>query len=400
MTAPLTYGELMHDARRHVAAATTYVLLTPMPDADSARAVIAARAAVLAAVREQVVSLYGNARLAAVSQDQPLRSRPARNSFIDPRTAQTRRFKQWADLARRLTAAHPPLGDLATGYLPADEYARAARLIRAASDLLDTHRTTTQLTPRTLATDAAILEPLRIAEALTTSHHLYARCREAGMPASDVDRALPLALQQAFADKTLDLALMLPAQPSWLDNVPVAAAIRTDTPPHEWADRLARLPRRLATVAALGPVSIETMKAAASVAMYTHYLQAVDGSVSGPNPWIPIVAELRQWHSPLPPDSVILTDATRLDTLVRAARADLGSDATRRLAAQATASAPALDTLASTANRLLPTADRWIPARPVPGHIKVPHAPPFVAYRPTAVPTLWPTATLPPAPAV
>ena len=163
-----------------------------------------------------------------------------------------------------------------------------------------------------MASDAGILEPLRITRMLTDPHVLYARCRQAGMTAKDVNRALPLRAEALLTTATWELAVALPARPSWLENVPIAGTIRTDTPGHEWTDRITRVTARLRAIAATGPVGITTMKAVAAAGLVSRYLRTLDGTAVVDNPWFPVVEQLRAWHSPVPIDPRVADDSHEL----------------------------------------------------------------------------------------
>ena len=395
-----TYGELMGAARSSVAATGRHLALTPLSSPDAARAVIAARAAVIAATREQAIALFGPARIDAVTTGNPVRNRPGRSATV-VRDQRSRAFLAWTLAADTIAVTGAVVGptddtdkllDSGDSCAPARGYRRAAQLIRAATDLLDTHRTSTE--PRVVASDAGILEPLRIARMLTDPHVLYARSRQAGMPAKDVNRMLSLRAEAQLTQGTWDLAVALPARPSWLENVPIAGTIRTDTPAHEWTDRMNRLPARLRAIAAAGPVGISTMKSAAAAGLVSHYLRTLDGTASLDNPWFPVVEQLRTWHSPLPLDPRIAGDSRRLQELARTARNSPDTPAAASLAAAATTASAAVDDLVDLANRLLPTIDRWVPAKPSPGYLVRPNAVPYIAWRPTEATIPWPTTAV------
>lgn len=226
---------------------------------------------------------------------------------------------------------------------------------------------------------------------LTEPHVLYARCRQAGMTARDINRALPLRVETEFTQATWDLAAALPARPSWLEQVPIAGTIRTDTPAHEWTDRVNRLPARLRAIAATGPLGITTMKAVAAAGLVSHYLRTLDGTASLDNPWFPIVDQLRAWHSPLPIDPRIADGSRRLQELARTARNSPSTPLATSLAAAATATTTAMDELVNLSNRLMPNVDRWVPAKPCPTYLVKPNAIPYIAWRPAAPPMAWPS---------
>ena len=189
-----TYGELMGAARSSVAATGRLLALHPLLSPEAARDVISARAAVIAATREQAIALFGPARIDAVTSGNPVRNRPARSAAV-VRDQRSMRFLAWTMAADTIatTGGLNQVHDLQVlddSCAPARGYRRAAQLIRAATDLLDTHRTTTE--PRVVASDAGILEPLRVARMLTDPHVLYARSRQAGMSPKELNRLLPL----------------------------------------------------------------------------------------------------------------------------------------------------------------------------------------------------------------
>lgn len=389
-----TYGELMGAARSRIAATGRHLALTPLPSPDAARAVIAARAAVIAATREQAIALFGPGRLDAVTSGNPRRQRPGRSPIVD-RDLRSMRFLAWTMAADTIatTVDIKEVDDarnLDEPCVPARGYRRAAQLIRAATDLLDTHRTTTG-EPRVMASDAGILEPLRITRLLTDPHVLYARCRQTGMTAKDVNRALPLRAEAQLTTTTWDLAAALPARPSWLEHVPMAGTIRTDTPAHEWTDRTTRLPARLRAVAATGPVGVNTMKAIAAASLVGHYLRTLDGTATVDNPWFPVVDQLRAWHSPVPIDPRIADDSRRLQEFARTARNSPETALAGQLATAATATSAAVDDLVDLSNRLLPSVDRWVAAKPCPSYLVRPNAIPYIAWRATEPPMTWPT---------
>lgn len=399
-----TYGELMGAARSSIAATGRHLALTPLPSPEAARAVIAARAAVVAATREQAIALFGPARIDAVTSGNPVRQRPGRSATV-VRDQRSMRFLAWTLAAVTGAVTGAVVGptddtnnllDSGDSCAPARAYRRAAQLTRAATDLLDTHRTTTE--PRVVASDAGILEPLRIARMLTDPHVLYARCRQAGMPAKDINRLLPLRAEAHLTATTWDLAAALPARPSWLENVPIAGTIRTDTPVHEWTDRITQLHTRLRAIAATGPVGITTMKAVAAAGLVSHYLRTLDGTASVDNPWFNVVNQLRAWHSPVPIDPRIADDSRRLQDLARAARNNPDTPLAGSLATAATAASAAVDDLVDLANRLMPSVDRWVAAKPSPSYLVRPNAVPYIAWRPTEAPMTWPSTAAPSAP--
>ena len=51
----------------------------------------------------------------------------------------------------------------------------------------------------------------------------------------------------------------------------------------------------------------------------------------------------------------------------------------------------AVDDLVDLANRLMPTVDRWVAAKPSPTYLVRPNAVPYIAWRPTEAPIPWPT---------
>lgn len=395
-----TYGELMGAARSAIAATGRHLALTPLPSPEAARAVIAARAAVIAATREQAIALFGPARIDAVTSGNPVRQRPGRSATI-VRDQRSMRFLAWTMAADTIATTgtlpgpiddRDNLRDSDDSCAPARGYRRAAQLIRAATDLLDTHRTTTE--PRVVASDAGILEPLRIARMLTDPHVLYARSRQAGVTAKDINRLLPLRAEAHLTTTTWDLAAALPARPSWLENVPIAGTIRIDTPVHEWTDRMTRLPTRLRAIPATGPVGITTMKAVAAAGLVSHYLRTLDGTATVDNPWFPVVEQLSTWHSPVPIDPRVAEDSRRLQELARTARTSPDTPLAGQLATAATASSAAVDDLVDLSNRLMPSVDRWVPAKPSPSYLMRPNAVPYIAWRPTEAPIPWPTTAV------
>ena len=407
MNSPATYGELMAIARTSTARAGKSIATTPLGSPAAARALLAARAAVIAATRDQARALFGPARIDAVTSGNPQRNRPGRSTAV-VRDERSRTFLAWTDHCDRLITAVPttaPVVDAVSDAVVSDEHAatgqyrRAATAVRAATDLLATYRARSDMDLRLPpAGDAALFEPLRIAEALT-GHHVYAPCRQAGMPAKDINKLLPLGATEEWARATRALALALPQTAPTLEAVAAAGVIRTDRPSTEWTDRITRLPARLRTLATTGPIGVDTMVRAAHAGLVSHYLRAAAGHAPEANPWFEVREQLRQWRSPITVDPIINADVTRLSALARDAHQHPDTPASLHLTRAALTTTGVVDDLAELANRLMPTVDRWHEAKPTHAYLQRMRTPPYIAWRPTEAPMVWPTkapSTAPP----
>ena len=393
MSTPATYGELMHATRRAVLSAGQQLARHPLASPDDAAAVLAARGTVIAAIREQVISMHGPARLAA-HHWRPARTRAACATRIAtvPITLDdaTQSLTDWTDLTQQLIDATPPSPNPPPP--AAAPYLSAARAIRAATDLLHTYRTTTHLAqPRPDADPAALLEPLRIAEALADTHVLYTRCRHAGMPAGDVDTALPLPAITTWAHTTRALALHLPAPVTDLSDVPTAGTIRTAQPGTEWSDRITRIAARMRALTDEHALTVTTLARVAGVGLVSHYLRQDPHGANEVNPWFAVCTQLGEWSATTPVDPLIDGDARDLLALARTAQREPGSVHAHQLRRAAHRTVDVVTGIAVIANDAMPTIDRWIPATPTPAYLRTVKAPPYLAWRPTEEPMPWPT---------
>lgn len=189
-----TYGELMRDATRQVTVTATLLSSSRLPDPVAAQSAITQWRRLLEACRRHGwAQLGGQTRAAGMrASTQPDPVDVAAAAFADGLARVIR--PSGAAAALRLDGQEP-VGDVAAGW------ARASRLLRAATDLLATHRGPDGVaaTPEALLLDTRGVRAHGLhaltgvaLPALGVADTLLLRARQAGVPRAAVDARLPM----------------------------------------------------------------------------------------------------------------------------------------------------------------------------------------------------------------
>ncbi|MDP1878442.1 MAG: hypothetical protein Q8M17_12900 [Actinomycetota bacterium] len=418
---PVTYGELMDAARRHGAHAQHAIAGTALGGPDAAGDVLAARARLLGQIAHHAQAILGDSLVRAWRDGAP----PRRGT--DDRDPRMRSALAWLDT---LTAAagQPPASTPASTSpataesgraLAAVDLQRACVLVAAASDLVATHRDpdgTLRPTGSPALGSADILgvlaAPARLAAMVGPVEPLALRCRQAGLPRTTIDDALPLGDPVTAACWDLAAAIGFPSSAV----APLAshnARPDTSSPAAEWATRLDRIATRLRAHGSRGRISARTLHDLATLGLVTSHVLATS-TRHDPDPptlraptetrvsevthrWQVLAAHLEPLRSAQPADRVIRGDVERLLAIAHPAATTNQVDR-RCLLAAIHAGLPTLDACSAVADRLMTAStDAWVPAKPRrpylpdlhrPGHAARP-APPA----PTGFPRIGPTLT-------
>lgn len=378
MSEPATLGELLDLAETHLVAALHRTTLRHFVDTDAARDTIAARAAALSATADLARHLYGPERLAAHVDLAPQRLRPW-SQPVKP-DLRMRAVRDWIDALTNPAGVAPQ--DDRHPCPAADHYRAATTAIRAAADLVDTHRGTPYAARA--ADDGDLRAILDLTRHLVDDHHLLTRAREAGLPPAELGRVLPIAHTSTLRSAGDRLDEHLPPATA-VRGLRAAGTVRTDTPAHAWDDRLRRVRLRLDHLAATGSIGASTMSRIADLGFMHAALTAAERQ-----PWIAARDQWRAWATTIPADPDISTDHRHLRHLAQHAAQNPASTTSRGLYTAAHASTPTLEAIRATATRISPAVDRWIPAKPTPPLIHTLRAPPYLAWRPVDPPPLLP----------
>ncbi len=415
MSEPGTFGSLMVEAVARHDAAQWRIITTRFVDDVAARGAVAARAAMVRALREQVAMIREFPSLDQLrsteyvaGQEHYRYYRPAtpgeefmRNNFYTAReVARGRSFvparvlaiERWFAATDSILECAPE--DDGSPSPAADRYREATQLIRAASDLLDTHRTVESV-PRKSPQFGASRPALELAAAATDgSHFLMTRAHQAGVRAKEIRSWLPVGQDVELHDASEALLTFTPATPGELPATRLAGTVRTDTLAHEWSDRIDRVAARLERLATSTEVNVRTMGYVAFVALANDRLTGGRDAEQ----WRAVVDQLREWKGVSPSDPRIAEDQRRLRAIALQISADPRSAMTRDVVAAAMLSRAAVDGMARTANTIMDDVRRWVPAErtTTPAYlqeVKVGAA--LAKFAPKAPALVWPTSTDP-----
>lgn len=268
---PATHGDLLRIAMMHVTAAQGTLAVDPAPDRHAARAELLAYRELLHALRVHAQHLLGTNRAETIRQ------------VVSPHPADfaaLHLIDTLADAVHRRPCPRsghttPPPGTVA------DHWLRAARAVRAAGDLLATHRDTT--TGAWRSPDSHHLDERhvrfagirRIAELVVRvagdEPAFRTRCRRSGMSWNEVRRPLPdLVAVRATASEVLAVPIDAVAD-AFIDALTLARPkLRRQDPLDELRDRLARLRHSAWELKDAEGVSIDTLTAIAAAAITWH----------------------------------------------------------------------------------------------------------------------------------
>ena len=273
MTGPTrrtSYADLMAIAAHHIASAATALSRERLPNAAAARANVEAYWQLLGALRDHAWQLAGGVRrtggVTASVRPEPLDAAAVR--FID---------------ALGPVARHRPSWDGRPDDGVGSAWASATTAVRAASDLLSTHRDQAGVsrTPDADTLDylgaraAGLAGVADIASSLLAAQRdLMLRAGQAGVPWAEVGRRLPdLEPARLAARDLVRLARVRAEEPNPLGALVVAhPAVRTDDPLVELGDRILRLRQTAWQLTHEPYVGMQTLTdfAAAAVIVHTH----------------------------------------------------------------------------------------------------------------------------------
>ncbi len=410
MSDQASFGELMDAAAARNDAAQWRIITCRFVDEDAARATIAARASMLSALREQVVAMREFATLEDLravdyvdgheysrAYTPPVGTPRTRfygassiargKTFVPDRTAAAERF---SDSVQAILAVAPV--DDGSPSPAADRYREATQLIRAATDLVDTHRTIQFLPAR--APDFGASRPaLELAIAASDGNHfLMTRAHQVGVRAKEIRTWLAVGHDVGLHDASAALLTFTPATPDQLPDTRLAGTVRSDTLAHEWADRVDRVDARLSRLATSTEVNVRTMGYVAFVGLVNDRLTGADNAEQ----WHAVVDQLRAWKGVSPADPRIVEDQRRLRSIALQVSSDPRSPQTRDVLAAALSSRQAVDSMAATANTIMHSVRRWTPVdhKPTPAYLQEVKVGAHLArFAPTEAAQLWPAST-------
>jgi hypothetical protein len=365
--------ELIEDGRRSTA--------IRIDDRDSALSVVTDRHAVLSAVEAHVWALIGPGRAAGL------------RSALHPDPVEAAALHLAAAITETIGVEHPHPSLLAG---PHGAWGRAARSIRAATDLVSVHHDLSG-SPRspnahvlesTDARDAALAQIAAIA--LTTASvedALGLRVGQVGVPWATVRAWLPGMQHVTLAAQ--DLARATGSQdPHWLPDIGlIASRVHTGDVILELTDRLARVRQHSWELVTSPDRSVATLRDLATIGIAVHaHAAAFHAGPTGPASTL--VARGRSWQSlgnklaallsPAPHDEVVRADLTALARLLPALAPLSGpgraheADPTSRSTGAALGGAVALmteiaDHNARTFAKITRTSTVYVPARALTG---------------------------------
>lgn len=406
MTGPAKYGQLMTIAHQHATRARLTTQRAAFPSAHDASEVLEARRVLLASIAHHVEVVLGPVQVATWAAIRPTEPPPDRDGVP-------------AAVASWIRALHDTTGNGAgmradgRGAIdmyrtrdidpPAAAELRAAReMVRAAGDLIATHRGRDGgLRPgaafplATLDVGGLLARAIGVASVVASNEPWAVRAHQAGIPRTVVDRALPLGSR--LLEQTRELADLLGDPESTIDAVTVARpAIDTSDPAVEWRLRADRIRGRIEQRALDGRVSARTLHDVASLTLVVHHVLATSGQPTPAPAELSEATRLAVHLAPLrsaePADPVIRADVQRLLDLAHPNSTVGHSDGRGRLLRAIEDSVPTISASQQTATRLASaTTDVWIPARRLPRYLRSPHPPgravqPAPAYPPAPVP--------------
>ena len=399
---PVTYGDLMDDARLCAVRAQRSIAGTALPDASAAADALRARTRLLTAISRHATTVLGPGMVQAWREGAPSGRGP------DPRTPVVGATLTWLDALDR----QGPDDGASTGTDPARTHVathldRARSLVDAATDLVGTHRAVGGgLRPNASTALATVDVPGFLADAVRLAaiagpvEPLALRCRQAGLSRSAIDVALPLSDPITVASWALAAVLRFPVSavaPMTLHG----HGLDQTTPAREWASRLDRIDTRLRALEARGRTSVRTLHDIAALGLVTsHVLVAAattdpesteaGGWAARTQEWRRLADSLEPIRSTEPADRVLRHDVERLLTLTHPGTV-MTPQARASLLTAIRAGLPTLDRCARTADRLLShTTDAWIPAKPRRPYLPDLHRPGHAARPATPVPIGFP----------
>jgi hypothetical protein len=311
MTHPhVTYGDLMHNARRQVTDAITSLRSAGLRSPDDARTVLALRTGTLVALRRNTTTALGPARTEAVLEH----LHTSRHHPAPPHPGPAAVAAWLLTLPTDDHTPDPKAGEPAA----ATGLRRAIALVNAASDLLATHtqpagglRPVADDALATASLGSAIASPARLCALLSPTEPFALTARAAGLPRDEVDRLLPLVNSLEPATWTAMTANGFPT--AGLDAVRLAhPPIRTDTAAIEWTDRLDRVTRRVLAHERRGDLAARTAADIARLGLITTRYLTTTGDTTHlaaeVTSWATLLQQLSALRSLTPHDLVIRHD--------------------------------------------------------------------------------------------
>lgn len=395
---PVTYGQLMDDARRAAHQGMTTLARTGLADVHDAEDALAARARLLAEAARHATALIGAPRLDAWRSGAPHRRSP------DARAPSVVAALAWidaldpADAATRVQPAATPDAASAAGH-----WTRSASLMERATDLIATHRHQGGAlrvgTPEDLAqgdVGPLLASTTRLVAAVAPTEPLALRCRAAGMTRAALDARLPVG--DRLLDDTWALARALRFADSAVADLTVARpGIDADTPAQEWTQRMARVHARLHRHVTHGRVSVRTLHDVARLGLVTSHVLDTSGRRDHPaqaaitDQWRAVLADVEPLHSIEPLDRVL---RHAVDRMLHLARPSTGATLPTQwpaLLAAIEVSVPTMNACSDLAHRVRSrSTDVWIPAEPRRPYLRDVHAPGHAARRAPPAPAPWP----------
>lgn len=392
MTPPAEYGQLMAAAHQHATRARLTTQRAAFSGTHDASKVLEARRELLASFAHHVEVVLGPVQVATWAAIRPTEPPPGRDGVPAA-------VASWIRALHDATANDTGAGMRADGRgaidmhrrrdvdPPAAAELRAAReMVRAAGDLIATHRGRDGgLRPGAAFPLAApdvgglLARAIGVASVVASNEPWAVRTHQAGVPRTIVDRALPLGSR--LLEQTRELAGLLGDPESTIDAVTVARpAIDTSDPAVEWRLRTDRIRGCIEQHALDGRVSARTLHDIASLTLVVHHVLATSGQPALASADVAGAAQLAVHLAPLrsaePADPVIRADIQRLLDLAHPSSTDCHADGRGRLLRAIGDSVPTITSSQQTATRLASaTTDAWIPARRMPRYLRSPHPP-------------------------
>lgn len=331
MTGPATYGQLMDRAAWATARGVAQVENLPFPDAGQAYATIADYHELLRALEAHTWAVLDPRRVETITAEVE----------TDPR--------EWA--ATRLIAELRPviahqrgLPEPGTSTSP---WIEARRFVRAATDLLGTHRDPSGEFPRSPDVEAVLNDPAARQAALArigdiTASVLGARTdlllRTAQVQGNTRRARYVLPEHPAAEERAREVAGLGPApQHPRLEDLTVAdPGVRTGSVGQEVADRMIRLRHAAWALGRAEHPSVETVKSLATLSLVLHahalaHRGHPPGTVTGvpaadresghlverAQAWAKVGREIFTWRTPAPADPRVVADVRAVTALLR-----------------------------------------------------------------------------------
>ncbi len=407
MSEPATFGGLMEAASDRHDYAQLRIHTSRFVDEAAARATVAARAVMLRALLEQVHSM---GEFPTLTDLHAYDVTPGQVYGL-ARPPKTLRTNHWSDgaIARGVTTLPPTTTaverwsavvtaeinrapkDDGSPSPTADRYREATQLIRAATDLISTHRAIDSLPARSPDYGASRPALELAASASQGNHFLVTRAYQAGVRVDEINTWMPHGAAAQLHDASQVLLSVTAPTPAGLATLRLAGTVRSATPAHEWADRVERVHDRLDHLASAPEVDLRTMHYAAAVGLLNDQLSGATDAAQ----WRAVAVQLRTWKGIHPPDSGITADLHRLRAIAKQAAREPRTEQTQDIVDAAHASRPIVDGMARSANRIMPSVRRWLPTnrKPTPSYLReVKAGPNLTRFEPNTEPALlWPT---------